>query len=472
MKFLYKAYFALAGILILFLTACSEKPGEDILTPSGKVADPAVLSADDLTIFSSSSKAYDTPNDYMTGYWLDRFLAGDKLYDMPRVANPTESGAGGLGPLYVGFSCTSCHDNAGRSVSTLFTAGGSGNGFSSQLVFIKSRNGQLFRNYGRVLHDQAIFGITPEGKIHVSYNEVTYKFPTEDGEQYKLIFPTYWITDWYADAIPDDNLIISVRTPLRHVGLGPMMAVDQNEIKELAAKQYPGSGVSGKINWVTERGQTLMGLSGHKAQHADLTVELGFYSDMGVTNDRYPEEVGEGQSQNTTDFGIEISTKDMANVELYMYNLGIPARRNIDDPIVKLGEKKFYEALCHQCHTPTLHTGPEVVQLMDGTRMPHLSNKVIHPYTDYLIHDMGEILSDNYSQFNASGREWRTAPLWGIGLQETVNGHSNFLHDGRARNLLEAIMWHSGGEAKVSYEIFRHMPKSDRDAIIKFLMSL
>jgi CxxC motif-containing protein (DUF1111 family) len=242
-RHLVKIIYSILGAAVFVSIACSEKPDDTILTPGGNVADPSMLSADDLTIFSSSSKAYDTPNDYMTGQWLERFLAGDKYYDMPRVANPTNiPGTGGLGPLYVGFSCASCHDGAGRSNSTLFTSGGSGNGFSSQLVFMRSRNGQYFRNYGRVLHDQAVFGVTPEGKIHVSYAEKTYKFPTEDGEEYSLITPTYWITDWYANAIPDDQLIISVRTPLRHVGLGLMMAVNQDEIKALEAEQAAGDG--------------------------------------------------------------------------------------------------------------------------------------------------------------------------------------------------------------------------------------
>lgn len=469
--FLYYSF--LITILSMgLLVSCQKSPTEPILTSSGNIALQKELSADVLTIFSASSIAYDTPSNLVSGNFMDRFLEGDRIYDQSRVSNPTDAeGTGGLGPLYVGFSCTSCHEKAGRVKSTLFTHGGSGNGFSSQLVFIKTNNGQYYRDYGRVLHDQAIFGVKPEGKINVQYTEKSYTFPTKDKETYSLITPNYWLSDLYAEDISDESLAMSVRTPLRHVGLGLMMAVDRNELQDLAAISYPEYGISGEINYVVERGQVLIGLSGHKAQHADLTVELGFFSDMGVTNDRFPDEVGEGQPQHTEDFGIEISTEDMANVEFYLYNLGVPARRNVEDPTIVLGEKKFFEAKCNLCHTPTLHTGDDIVKLLDGTRLPHLSNRTIHPYTDYLIHDMGPELGDEFDQYNASGDEWRTAPLWGIGLQYIVNGHNHFMHDARARNFVEAIMWH-GGEGSVSREIFKNMEKTDRDALVAFLKSL
>ncbi|MFA8344274.1 MAG: di-heme oxidoredictase family protein [Rhodothermaceae bacterium] len=460
-----------SALMLVLIVACTDISDPDVLTPSGRVADPRALSADDFTIFTSSSTAFDTPSNTVIGEFFNRFMEGDRLYEQPRVTSPAPiPGTGGLGPLYVGFSCTSCHNNAGRSKSTLFTHGGTGNGFSSQLVFLKSRNGQYFPSYGRVLHDQATGGVKPEGRINVTYTEEHFTFP--DGEPYSLITPRYFITDWYAEEIPDEDLVLSVRTPLRHVGLGLMMAVDQDEILSIAANQYPEYGISGEVVWCYERGERMMGLSGHKAQHGDLTVELGFSSDMGVTNDRFPYEVGKNQPQDTHDFGIEISTEDMADVELYLHSLGVPARRDINDPVVKLGEEKFNEAKCNLCHVPTLHTSPEPIKLMDGTRLPYLANKTIHPYSDFLVHDMGPGLADNYDQYNASGSEWRTTPLWGIGLQQTVSGHTHFLHDGRARNFVEAIMWHKGGEADVSYQIFRKMKKSDRDAIVRFLKSL
>ena len=186
---------------------------------------------------------------------------------------------------------------------------------------------------------------------------------------------------------------------------------------------------------------------------------------MGVTNSRYPEEICEGQIQMSqgsmmglTYDQLDISTEDMEDVDLYMQSLGVPARRNVNDPQVILGERKFYEAKCHLCHVTTLHTRPGGSVLLNGTRLPWLGGQTIHPY-------------DNYVSGMAQGNEWRTTPLWGIGLQEKVNGHTYFLHDGRARNLVEAIMWH-GGEGEASKNLFKNMTKEERDALIAFLNSL
>lgn len=434
-----------------------------------------VYQGGDLTIFEATTAAFDTPSDFLASdpVGLARFLAGDVLYDRPRVASPASiPGTGGLGPLYVGKACSTCHLGAGRTKSTLFTHGGTGFDFSTFLVFLRSKNGQQFREYGRVLHDHAILPAVPEGKLRVEYTETCDRFPTEDQEAYCLIRPRYWIEDWYATPIPEEDLVMTVRTPLRHVGLGLMMALDRDELRALAAISYPEYGISGKLQWIEERGQKQIGLSGHKAQHADLTIELGFSSDLGVTSHRYPEEVAEGQAQMTQDFGVEISDADMAQVDSYLHTLGVPARRHVNDPRVRRGQEMFYAAKCHLCHTPTLHTGPEAPKLIDGTPLPQLARQTVHPYSDFLLHDLGPDLGDDFGQGVATGDEWRTAPLWGIGLQETVNGHTHFLHDGRARNYVEAILWHKDEEGRVSTEIFRHMPKSDRDALVTFLRSL
>jgi CxxC motif-containing protein (DUF1111 family) len=142
----------------------------------------------------------------------------------------------------------------------------------------------------------------------------------------------------------------------------------------------------------------------------------------------------------------------------------VPARRGLDDPTATRGEQLFYAAGCNGCHVPTLRTG-----YLQG--VPEVSNQVIHPYTDLLVHDMGPALADGRRDFLASGSEWRTPPLWGIGLLETVNDHTNLLHDGRARGLLEAVLWH-GGEATNARERVRGMSAEERDALVAFLQSL
>lgn len=448
----------------------------DIEVPEGYA-----LSAGTSSIFMNSSKAYDSEADWVTGALASRFTRGDRLYDDMRTSS--NDYGGGLGPVYAGYSCGSCHGNAGRTKPALWSDGGSGPyGFSAMLVYVTRKNGAFFKDYGRVIHDQAIYGVSAEGKLKVEWRYESGSFP--DGETYELACPSYTITDWYADEIDPDDLFCTVRIPLRHVGMGQIMSLDPVEIEALASRSnYPEYGISGRCNYVTERGVLSLGVSGNKAQHADLTVELGFSSDMGVTNSRYPEEICEGQIQinQGSMMGLlydklDVSTEDMENVDLYMQSLGVPARRNVNDPEVKLGERMFYEAKCHLCHVTTLHTRPRGSVLLNGTQLPWLGNQTIHPYSDFLLHDMGsEImgvgLNDNYVSGLARGNEWRTTPLWGIGLQEKVNGHTYFLHDGRARNFVEAIMWH-GGEGEASRNIFRAMTKERRDALVKFLESL
>lgn len=468
------------------------------------------LSAGTSTIFYDSSKAYDIDAEWLSGTYATRFQNGNRLYD-----NVTDN----HGPVYAGYSCGSCHLNAGRTTPGVWNniktdadgtpVYGSGtNGMSAMLVYVSRKNGKFFQNYGRVLHDQSIVGVTAEGKLEVRYNFEKGKFP--DGEEYELAHPNYTVTEWYipmwddvqkkyVDIKPED-LFCTVRIPLRHVGMGQMMALDRSEIEKLAAQSnYPEYGISGRCNYITERGVTGVGLSGNKAQHLDLTVELGFSSDMGATNSRYPEEICEGQLQmvegsmmGLTYDKLDVSIEDMECVDLYLHSLGVPARRlgsktrtvildgtdvtMTEREAISLGEKKFYEAGCHLCHVPTLHTRPRGATLLCGTELPWLGNQTIHPYSDYLLHDMGsEImgvgLNDNYVSGLARGNEWRTTPLWGIGLQKKVNGHTYFLHDGRARNFKEAILWH-GGEGEASKNIFKAMSRQDREALILFLGSL
>ena len=479
MKLNKQIFFIIYCVGMLMFSACDNEDGievDEITIPEGYA-----LSAGTSTVFLSSSYAFDTDAGWVSGKYTSRFNSGDKLYDDPLGTSQSQ---GGLGPVYAGYSCGSCHRNAGRTEPTLWSNGGSGDfGFSSLLIYITRKNGVFFQDYGRVVHDNAIIGVKPEGKLKVKYNFQTFEFP--DGEKYELAKPNYTITEWYADSIAPEDLFCTVRIPLRHVGMGQMMAIDRNEIEQLAKQSnYPEFGISGKANYIKERGKLQLGLSGNKAQHADLTVELGFSSDMGATNSRFPEEICEGQAQmeqassqmGLTYKQLDVTSDQMEDVDLYMQSLGVPARRNVNDPKVKRGEQMFYQAGCHLCHVTTLHTQPQGSVLLNGTRLPWLGGQTIHPYSDYLLHDMGsEImgvgLNDNYVSGLARGNEWRTTPLWGIGLQKIVNGHTYFLHDGRARNLVEAIMWH-GGEGEASKNLFAKMNKEDREALITFLESL
>lgn len=473
--------FLLFVVTLGAMTACDET-GDQIVAEEMTIPKGYALSAGTSTVFFNSAVAYDQPAKWVSGVYDTRFTRGDQLYDNVKTIN-NNGHMGGLGPVYAGYSCGSCHRNAGRTEPTLWTQGGSGTyGFTSALIYVTRKNGAFFQDYGRVIHDNAIYGVEPEGKLRVTWDFEKFQFP--DGEAYELAKPNFEIYEWYADSIAPEDLFCTVRIPLRHVGMGQIMAIDRHEIEQLAARSnYPEYGISGKANYIVERGVRQLGLSGNKAQHADLTVELGFSSDMGMTNSRYPEEISEGQLQinQGSMMGLlydqlDVTTEDMENVDLYMQSLGVPARRNVNDPHVIRGEQMFYQAKCHLCHVTTLHTQPRGSTLLAGTELPWLGGQVIHPYSDFLLHDMGsEImgvgLNDNYVSGLARGNEWRTTPLWGVGLQQKVNGHTYFLHDGRARNFVEAIMWH-GGEGEASKNLFKHMSKTDRDDLIAFLKSL
>ena len=225
--------------------------------------------------------------------------------------------------------------------------------------------------------------------------------------------------------------------------------------------------------------------SGNKAQHLDLTVELGFSSDMGVTNSRYPEEICEGQAQinqgsmmGLSYDQLDISTADMEDVDLYMQSLGVPARRNINDPQVILGEQKFFTKRNAISATSLRCTRKRAVpHCSTAHSLPWLGGQTIHPYSDFLLHDMGsEIMGVglNGQLCQRPGTRKRMAYYAALGVsgcRRKVNGHTYFLHDGRARNLTEAIMWH-GGEGEASKNLFKQMSKEEREAVIAFLNSL
>ena len=186
---------------------------------------------------------------------------------------------------------------------------------------------------------------------------------------------------------------------------------------------------------------------------------------MGLTTTLYPSGSARGQTQDDSqEDDPEIPDAVLDAVTFYVRTLAVPARRRTDDPVVLAGERLFHEAKCAACHTPKLNTSTL-------TDTPEVSDQTIYPYTDMLLHDMGPELADNRDDFRATGSEWRTPPLWGVGLTQTVNGHMNMLHDGRARSLIEAIFWH-GGEAQASRDYVQALPRSDRDALLAFVMSL
>jgi CxxC motif-containing protein (DUF1111 family) len=466
MKYLRLTFLSVLTFILILSTGCND---ETINKPDDN--NPKILSAGDMTVFLESSLAFKEPAPNISN--LNLHLDGDQIYETGRVSYG--SLYPGLGPVYNNFSCNGCHQSNGRTTPTLWTSGGSGPGYSVFLMFLNKANGEPIPGYGGVLHDQNIFGATPEGRVSVTY---TYEQGTfADGDTYELAKPVYSVTDWITGSEPSD-MLTSFRIPLRHIGLGLMLAVPDATIIDIASKQVSESGgfITGKPNYVTDRnGMLRIGHIDHKAESIDLTVEISFNSDIGATNNMFPVETYADQNPNVPDsilhHSADISDEDMNAVDYYLHTLGVPARRNVNDLTVLKGEQLFKSAGCVTCHRTDIRTTTEMVKTIGGTNVPEVVNQLIHPYTDFLLHDMGPDLADGRPVGNASGSEWRTTPLWGIGLQYLVNGHSYFMHDGRARDFTEAIMWH-GGESSASREYFRNLSRDERNAVIKFLQSL
>jgi CxxC motif-containing protein (DUF1111 family) len=253
-------------------------------------------------------------------------------------------------------------------------------------------------------------------------------------------------------------------------GRGLLEAVPDDVLLALAdPNDGDGDGISGKANlvWDAVRQAVAVGRFGLKAGNSTLLQQTAgaYVQDMGVTNSVFSEESSAGQPQaDGLDDEPELPDTQLDAATFYVQTLAVPARRDIDDPHVLRGKELFLEAGCASCHVPRLET-------RDHTGIAAVSHQVIWPYTDLLLHDMGEGLADGRREFEASGREWRTPPLWGIGLSTVVNGHSLLLHDGRARGFFEAILWH-GGEAEAAREAVRAMDATDRAALVRFLESL
>jgi len=253
-------------------------------------------------------------------------------------------------------------------------------------------------------------------------------------------------------------------------GLGLLEQIDESTLLSFSDENdLNGDGISGKPNyaWDDKQQKMMIGRFGWKCEAPTLDQQVaGAYNeDMGITSYILKRESSYGQAQydNYHD-EPEVPDSIINSVIFYIRTLAVPARRKIADPAVVRGKEIFAEAKCVSCHIQTAKTKTDV-------RFPEASNQTIHAYTDLLLHDMGSGLADNRPTYNATGTEWRTPPLWGIGLTQIVNGHNYFLHDGRARSLMEAVMWH-GGEAQQSVNYVKGLSSSDRDALVAFLKSL
>ncbi len=422
------------------------------------------LSGGATTIFDESAEAFGSPAPNLQGENIERHEVGDEAFGLEHVDGPGENG--GLGPIFDNVSCESCHPGDGRGRPPVGAEPFSSMLFRSSVRGLGGHGGpKNVPGFGGQLQMRSLPEYQPEIRAAISYVESSGTFA--DGTRFQLRVPTYTLSGIYA-ALPA-GVLFSPRTAPAVFGLGLLEAVPEAQILARAdPRDRNRDGISGSPNFVWDeiRQRPALGRFGWKANAPNLVQQsAGAYNgDMGVTSNLFPAEPCEGQHPGCARHAADIDAATVADVALYTQTLAVPARRHLDDPVANRGEQIFYAVGCAGCHTPTLRTGS-----LRG--VPEVSGQTIHAYTDLLVHDMGPGLADGRRDFLAGGSEWRTPPLWGIGLVETVNGHSNFLHDGRARSLLEAVLWH-GGEAKRAKERVRQLRQRDRDALIAFLQSL
>lgn len=366
-----------------------------------------------------------------------------------------------VGPVFNAIACSDCHAHDGR-----------GRPDGAGLLFRLSVPGPSPEPvYGGQFQPHGVMLTPGEGEIVTRWQEHTGQFA--DGTAYRLRSPRYEITKLNYGPISED-VQLSPRLAQQTFGLGLLEAIPEADIVAYAEEtESTNDGIVGRPNWVEDvRSESVaLGRFGWKAGQPTVEQQnaAAFAGDLGMTSSLFPEGPCTEHQRECRDAErlrlsrLELSDEMLGFVTTYVRLLAPPAPRNQEDPAIERGRQLFENARCSTCHVPEWTTG--------ASDLPELSNQVIRPYTDLLLHDMGEDLADHAPEAAANGREWRTPPLWGLGLVETVNGSLFLLHDGRARNVSEAILWH-GGEAEHSRERFRSMSQSERSDLIRFVESI
>ena len=469
------ALFAFAAALgaIAAGVAAMEQPGE---------ANDPTLSAGAFTIRRFDQSAYSEPAPVLDFKQVQKFMLGRLHFNVRWVVISSLEGDWGLGPTFIADRCSACHVRAGRGAPP----SSPDEQLLSMLVRLsvpgEDEHGgpKPHPNYGDQFQNRALQGqsvdfafagqpVPQEADLYLDWEPQVASFA--DGERVTLRKPKLRIEHLNFGPLGND-IMLSLRMAPPILGLGLLEAVPETTILEVAQREKT-QGFDGRPNYVWDavHKRTTLGRFGWKANQPSVKQQIAAAAigDMGVNSHLYYE-------QNCPPVQVvcrkqlpandpELVDGDWAELEFWVQGMAVPARRNVDDPQFQHGERLFVQAKCAVCHLPELKTGPEFEPL------PKLANQTFRAYTDLLLHDMGEGLADHRPDYKAGGRDWRTAPLWGLGLSQTVSGSSTMLHDGRARNATEAILWH-GGEADVSREAFRNMSKVEREALLKFLASI
>jgi CxxC motif-containing protein (DUF1111 family) len=466
-----------ALLLALGLSACDDAPRFTKAEPGESRSGGAA------TVRKTDQNAFSLPSANLPPSRRVDFSVGNSFFRSPWVIAPsTTTARDGLGPLFNTNACQNCHIKDGRGHPPTPDAPNA----VSMLVRLSIPDAPAYAKvieqlgvvpepvYGGQLQDMAVPGVAPEGKVRVDYTSVPVRF--KDGTEVELRKPSLNISRLgYGPMHPDTRFSARVAPPM--IGLGLLEAIpDEAILANAEAQAKDKNGIAGRPNrvWDDAQQKTVLGRFGWKAGQPNLNQQNvhAFSGDMGLTTSLRPiDDCTDAQTAckqapngNGPEGEPEVSDNILRLVLFYSRNLAVPARRDVNAPEVLAGKNLFFQAGCQSCHTPKYTTAANAAE-------PELANQVIRPYSDLLLHDMGDGLADNRSEFQASGRDWRTPPLWGIGLTQAVSGHTQFLHDGRARNLLEAVLWH-GGEAQAAQQQVLSFNAEQRAALLAFLNSL
>lgn len=466
---------------------------EKVTTPTTDFSKPEPFErrpAGEATTFKFPNRdAFSQPSANMAFEKQLDFQIGNGIFKKVWVSSPSSTqSSDGLGPLFNARSCQRCHLKDGRGHPPA-------DGETAVSMFLRLSippqtdedrealasylaNVVPEPSYGGQLQNFSIQGHMSEGEMVITYTPKPVTLA--DGTEVVLRAPTYAAANLnYGPMHPDVMMSPRVAPPM--IGLGLLEAIkDEDILAHADPDDADGDGISGRANRVfsVERNEVALGRFGWKAGEPTIAQQSAgaFHGDIGISTPLFTSHFGDCRAGaqdacrnaphgGTADGRVTEATPDMFDrVVFYSRNLAVPARRDIDDPQVLAGKEQFYGAGCASCHTPKFVTRRDSI----GEEQ---SFQLIWPYSDLLLHDMGDRLADNRPEGVASGSEWRTPPLWGIGLTQAVNGHTQFLHDGRARNLLEAILWH-GGEAQASRDAVVEMDTDEREALLAFLNSL
>ncbi len=412
---------------------------------------------------SLAQHAYSQPATNLGTQERASFTLGNSFFTSPWVSAPSSvSTRDGLGPLFNAAACQDCHIRDGRGRPP------DGNSAISSLLRIALDSGRPDPVYGNQIQDLALPGARAEAVLGIDWEYSERRLA--GGEIVSLRKPVPALTNLGYGSLQATHTSLRIAPPL--IGMGLLELIDENDLRAVADEfDADGDSISGRIHWLSGVEGRQVGRFGWKASQPSVRQQslAAFANDMGISSAHFPDEICTPEQSVCREFPVggrpELEPAIEEAVVFYVRHLAVPARRAVAAPEVVAGKVLFFELGCAACHRPqwTTVTSPD---------SPALSKQVIWPYTDLLLHDMGDGLADGVIEGDAAGAEWRTPPLWGIHLAKVVGGQGiGYLHDGRARNFKEAILWH-GGEAAASSEAFAMLPKGQRENLLSFLKSL